>query len=1156
VRWRYKTEGEIISSPAIAPDGTVYVGSADYYLYAIGSTGTLIWRLATGGFVAASPAIADDGTVYIGSQDGSVYAVSPDRLLLWAYRTRGTITTSVALGSDGTVYFTSEDGHLYALTPKGELEWRVSSPEGCLFTSPAIASDGTVLVGATDGSVYAFYPDGKLRWRCPTSGEIRSPPAIGPGDMVFFGTLEGYVYAVDRNGLVTWRYKTGGPVRSSAAVGVDGTVYIGSTDGYLYAILPDGRLKWKCHIGAEVFSTPAVGKSGFVYVGAQDGCLYAIDQSGIVRWRGKTGAGIWSSPAIGTDGTLYVGSQDGVLYAFLTESEGLADTPWPMWRGNVRHTANVSHQIHENAAPSAFFTWEILFPEGKRLLAVPHTTYRIRFDASPSKDPDGKITKYEWDWESDGKYDFTTTDPVAEHRFLREGSYKVTLRVTDDRGATATTSQVVTVSENEPPVASFTWEAVSPEGARILVKPRTCDFVRFDASSSHDPDGRVIKYEWDWESDGRFDLITAEPVVEHRFSTVGSYKVTLRVTDDNGATDTATQIIKIEERKSPVADFTFSPGKPTVRDVVKFTDRSHDPDGKIVAWHWDFGDGDTSTERNPTHRYAEKKTFTVKLTVTGDDGLSATVEKEIEVVNLPPEASFSFEPEEPYAGQEVSFDGSSSRDEDGRITRYSWDFGDGEKAEGVTTTHVFAEEGTYTVRLTVTDDDGATATFEETIKVKQLQEPVRPKEVWGLIIGISDYEEEGLDLGCARADAEALRDVLLSVGVPKEHLLVLLDNAASLISVREGLLWLMKNAGEEDLVIFYFSGHGYQGMDLKPNDERDGLDEYFVVHDTNRSTIEATALRDDEFGQFLDGIRSKHVLVFFDSCYSGGLPRGQRGLPRGGSPKGPLDFFNDFDPEGKLVLAASAENQLSWEDPKLGHGVFTYFLIEGLKGEADLDGDYKVTVKELSAYLKEKVPKYVEKNFGVEQEPQLIGKGTALVEIAKRNRPPTANFTYWPEVPFPGKEVQFQDTSTDDGTITAWSWDFGDGATSTDQHPTHAYAEPGTYTVTLTVTDDGGLSSGTEAEVLIGPPGLVTTVAEAQGLVIISLGSRNGVDVGDRFEVVRPYKISEGTVIEERRAIIEVIAVLGPDRSVCKVLQLFFPVAVKDLVQPIGNPLH
>jgi len=345
-------------------------------------------------------------------------------------------------------------------------------------------------------------------------------------------------------------------------------------------------------------------------------------------------------------------------------------------------------------------------------------------------------------------------------------------------------------------------------------------------------------------------------------------------------------------------------------------------------------------------------------------------------------------------------------------------------------------------------------------------------------------------------------------------------------------------------------------MDLKPNDERDGLDEYFVMHDTNRSTIEATALRDDEFGQFLDGIRSKHVLVLFDSCYSGGLPRGQRGLPRGGSPKGPLDFFNDFDPEGKLVLAASAEDQLSWEDPKLGHGVFTYFLIEGLKGEADLDGDYRVTVKELSEYLKKEVPEYVEKSFGVEQEPQLIGKGTALVEIAKRNRPPTANFTYWPEVPFPGKEVQFQDTSTDDGTITAWSWDFGDGATSTDQHPTHAYAEPGTYTVTLTVTDDGGLSSGTEAEVFIGPPGLVTTVAEVQGLVIISLGSRNGVDVGDRFEVVRLYKISEGTVIEERRAIIEVIAVLGPDRSVCKILQLCFPVAIKDLVQPIGNPLH
>ncbi|RLE67340.1 MAG: hypothetical protein DRJ45_09670, partial [Thermoprotei archaeon] len=97
----------------------------------------------------------------------------------------------------------------------------------------------------------------------------------------------------------------------------------------------------------------------------------------------------------------------------------------------------------------------------------------------------------------------------------------------------------------------------------------------------------------------------------------------------------------VGEKAPPVADFSFSPSKPTVLVDVEFTDDSHDPDGRIVSRHWDFGDGTTSTERNPTHRYTRKGSFTVKLTATDNDGLTATKEAKIEVVNLPPEASFT-----------------------------------------------------------------------------------------------------------------------------------------------------------------------------------------------------------------------------------------------------------------------------------------------------------------------------------------------------------------------------------------------------------------------------------------------------------------------------------------------------------------------------------
>jgi len=92
-------------------------------------------------------------------------------------------------------------------------------------------------------------------------------------------------------------------------------------------------------------------------------------------------------------------------------------------------------------------------------------------------------------------------------------------------------------------VASFTWEPLSPEGTRLLVQPRTGDRIRFDASGSRDPDGRITKYDWDWTSDGTCDHSTTNPVTEYRFPTAGSHRVTLRVTDDQGATATTTQTV-------------------------------------------------------------------------------------------------------------------------------------------------------------------------------------------------------------------------------------------------------------------------------------------------------------------------------------------------------------------------------------------------------------------------------------------------------------------------------------------------------------------------------------------------------------------------------------------------------------------------------------
>ena len=235
------------------------------------------------------------------------------------------------------------------------------------------------------------------------------------------------------------------------------------------------------------------------------------------------------------------------------------------------------------------------------------------------------------------------------------------------------------------------------------------------------------------------------------------------------------------------------------------------------------------------------------------------------------------------------------------------------------------------------------------------------------------------------------------------------------------------------------------------------------------------------------------------------------------------------------------------EDAGLGHGLFTYFLLEGLEGKADLDLDHQITADELYTYVSEEVEQFARQEKGREQIPEMTGRGEVGIVLSRTNRPPTAAFTVGPDVPYAYGVSGFEDISTDDTEIVAWTWDFGDGATSSAAQPTHIYEQPGTYTVTLTVTDDEGATSTIEQQVIIAPPGEVTVVAG--DTIIISLGSANGVQVGDRFEVLRILQLTSGQTIEERKAVIEVVEILDVDRSACRVVNLLRSIEPGDVVR-------
>ncbi len=541
----------------------------------------------------------------------------------------------------------------------------------------------------------------------------------------------------------------------------------------------------------------------------------------------------------------------------------------------------------------------------------------------------------------------------------------------------------VALPPNQPPVASFSLQTLLIAGVR---QPRVGDRIRFDAGMSRDSDGRIVKYEWDWDSDGTYDFFTTDPVTEYRFPTPGSHQVTLRVTDDKGATATTSQVVGIAERKPPVAEFTFVPTSPSILDIVQFMDQSTDPDGTIQSWRWEFGDGTTSTERNPTKKYSKKGTFMVKLMVTDDDGLTATTTKTLTMVNVPPEALFTFSPSIPYAGKAVLFDASFSQDRDGLIKEYAWDFTeDGESdREEIRVTWIFPRPGTYLVVLTVTDEVGARSSRRELITIVE-PEAIEPKEIWGVIIGVSDYADVA-DLQYGRADAKAFHRILTESGrILDSHIRFLVDEQATLADVRASLEWLLMVARRDDLVILFFAGRGYQGKDLPPLDEQDGLDECLVLYDSLKDALGATTLRDDELAQFLDRVQSRHVVVMFDTCFiEGQYSRGL--LVRAQSPGSFLmNGWEDLNPEGKLVLGAAQNDQVAYEHPELGHGVFTYFLLQGLQGKADKNGDGRITAEEVFIYTAYEVPRFTQEHLGEVQDPWIEGRGEPKIVLFQVN---------------------------------------------------------------------------------------------------------------------------------------------------------------------------
>jgi uncharacterized caspase-like protein len=229
-------------------------------------------------------------------------------------------------------------------------------------------------------------------------------------------------------------------------------------------------------------------------------------------------------------------------------------------------------------------------------------------------------------------------------------------------------------------------------------------------------------------------------------------------------------------------------------------------------------------------------------------------------------------------------------------------------------------------------------------------------QAWAVIVGVSEYQNPGIpSLKFADKDAEAFANFLRRPeggGYDSDHLHLLLNKDATLANVRANLINFLNQAIDMDLVIIYFAGHGAPEPARPQN-------MYLLTYDSDPMALGTTAFPMWDIQTVLARyISAKRVIVFTDACHSGGISVNfaTRGL---GSSEPNLvnQYLADLSKtkEGIVVFTASAAGEVSQEFQDMGHGVFTYYMLEGLEGKADYDNDYTVTINELMRYVEEQV---------------------------------------------------------------------------------------------------------------------------------------------------------------------------------------------------------
>jgi PKD repeat protein len=623
------------------------------------------------------------------------------------------------------------------------------------------------------------------------------------------------------------------------------------------------------------------------------------------------------------------------------------------------------------------------------------------------------------------------------HQFTSAGVYDVVLIIENAMGCSSEVTEQVVVTD-------------APALSILVDEPGVClgEAIQFTADVAN-----AVSWLWNF-GDGNTSTL---PNPAHTYQFAGNYTVSVLIQDIDGCSASAS--LPITVYNLPMANFSnTNPGCDA--GPVQFTDLSVSPNGDIVEWSWDFGDGSTSIEQNPEYTYATTGTFVVTLLVTDAVGCTDDFTRQISVDGSPL-ADFTFAAA--CEGQAVMFTDLSSPNGGADITFWEWNFGDPLSGASNTSTqqnpsHTFVgpmPAGGYTVTLTITNADGCSDTTVELVELSPappvailVDDPVVCLGETILFNGEANNVVTWL-WNFGDGNSASIQNPVhsyLVTGTFNVTLTIVTAQGCTNTATRQITVNAPPVAGfTTNSPVCFDSPVQFNNTSVSPNGNiqtwiwnfGDGTLETVVAPDNPNvehtyafagtynvtlTVIDNAGCEDDLTRQVIVENGPEANFTYEGSCFSNPFLFTDLSSPNGGP-----DLFSwDWDFGDPL---SGTNNQSNLPNPS---HVFTE------------PGTYTVTLAVTNT----------------------IGCSSTIALDVVVEALPDIDFTFEEEPFCPGEQIQF--TSIGDN-LTTWSWDFGEGGTSIIANPTYIYTEPGTYVVSLTATNTDGCQGTVSHTIVVEP---------------------------------------------------------------------------------------